>query len=239
MGVQGHLYAGVAGFSYPAWKGGFYPPDAKPADFLRHYAERLPSVELVGVFYRLPAEDVFQRWAAQTPPGFRFGVKMHRRLAVGGDLQLAGAFSERVLALGERLGAVRVQLPETRARDEGFLRFLLDSLDPSIRLAFELPHESWERPEIDRMLGEAGAARVNTLDGGASFRYLRLREPPYEEDALRALAEQLRPLLERGVDVYCYFKHEDDPRGARYAERLLELTSSVEGPGTPPARPSG
>jgi uncharacterized protein YecE (DUF72 family) len=234
--VPGQLYAGVAGFSYPTWKGGFYPPDARPADFLRHYAERLPSVELVGVFYRLPAEDVFRRWAAQTPAAFRFGVKMHRRLAVGGDLSLAGAFSERVAALGDRLGAVRVQLPETRSRDEGFLRLLLDSLDPSLRLAFELPHESWADPGVDGMLEEAGAARVNTLEGQAPFRYLRLREPPYEEEALRELAGRLRPLLEDGIDVYCYFKHEDDPRGTRYAERLLELTGDRD---APPAQPSG
>jgi uncharacterized protein YecE (DUF72 family) len=233
--VRGRLYAGVAGFSYPAWKGGFYPPDARPADFLRHYADRLPSVELVGVFYRLPAEDVFRRWAEQTPAGFRFGVKMHRRLVVGGDISLAGAFSERVRTLGERLGAVRVQLPETRPRDEGFLRLLLDSLDPSIRLAFELPHESWATPEVDRMLREHGAVRVNDLDGEGAFRYLRLREPPYEEAALRELAGRLRPLLEDGIDVYCYFKHEDDPRGARYAERLLELTGDRGAPPPPPS----
>lgn len=234
--MRGHLYAGVAGFSYPAWRGGFYPSDARPAEFLRHYADRLPSVELVGVFYRLPAEDVFRRWAEQTPEAFRFGVKMHRRLAVGGDVSLAGAFSERMLALGERLGAVRVQLPETRARDEGFLRLLLDSVDPAIRLAFELPHESWDDPLVDGMLEEAGAVRVNTLESGGSFRYLRLREPPYEEDELQQLAGQLRPLLDAGVDVYCYFKHEDDPRGARYAERLLELSGDR---GAPPAPPSG
>lgn len=234
--MPGQLYAGVAGFSYPTWKGGFYPPDARPPDFLRHYAERLPSVELVGVFYRLPAEDVFRRWAAQTPAAFRFGVKMHRRLAIGGDLSLAGAFSERVAALGERLGAVRVQLPETRTRDEGFLRLLLGSLDPSLRLAFELPHESWSDPGVDGMLAEAGAVRVNTLEGEAPFRYLRLREPPYEEEALRELAGRLRPLLRDGIDVYCYFKHEDDPRGTRYAERLLELTGDRD---VPPAQQSG
>lgn len=233
--MRGRLYAGVAGFSYPTWRGGFYPPDARPADFLRHYAERLPSVELVGVFYRLPAEDVFRRWAEQTPAGFRFGVKMHRRLAVGGDLSLAGAFSERVLSLGDRLGAVRVQLPETRPRDDGFLQLLLGSLDPSIRLALELPHESWADPGVDLLLEEGGAVRVNALEGDGAFRYLRLREPPYEEVALQELAGRLRPLLDDGVDVYCYFKHEDDPRGARYAERLLELTGY---PGAPPPPPS-
>ena len=234
--VSGRLYAGVAGFSYPAWKGGFYPSDARPTEFLRHYSERLPSVELVGVFYRLPSEDVFRRWAAQTPDDFRFGVKMHRRLAVGGDVSLAGAFSERVLALGDRLGAVRVQLPPTRPRDEGYLQLLLGSIDPSVRLAFELPHESWDDSGVERLLEEAGAVRVNAVGGVGSFRYLRLREPPYEEADLRALASRLRPQLDAGADVYCYFKHEDDPRGAHYAERLLELTV---GPDAPPARPSG
>lgn len=234
--MPGRLYAGVAGFSYPTWKGGFYPPDARPREFLRHYAERLPSVELVGVFYRLPAEDVFRRWADQTPAGFRFGVKMHRRIAVGGDVSLAGAFSERVRALGERLGAVRVQLPETRARDEGFLRLLLGSLEPPLRLAFELPHESWADPGVDLLLEEGGAVRVNVLEGSGAFRYLRLREPPYEEAALEKLAARLRPLLEGGVDVYCYFKHEDEPRGALYAKRLLALTVP---PDAPPAPPSG
>jgi uncharacterized protein YecE (DUF72 family) len=221
--MAGRLYAGVAGFSYPAWRGGFYPTDARPSDFLRHYASRLPSVELVGVFYRLPAEDVFRRWAAQTPAGFRFGVKMHRRLAVAGDLALAGTFSERVLALGDRLGAVRVQLPSTRPRDEGFLRLLLDSIDPSIRLALELPHESWSARAVDDALVAAGAVRVNVLEADAGFRYLRLREPPYDDAALDVLAGRLRPLLAEGIDVYCYFKHEEDPRGAGYAERLLEL----------------
>ena len=224
--MGGTLYAGVAGFSYPAWKGGFYPSDAKPADFLALYAQRLPSVELVGVFYRLPSEEVFRRWAAATPATFRFGVKVHRRIAVAGDVSLAGTFSERVRALDERLGPVRVQLPDGRPRDDGFLRLLLDSFDPVLRVALELPHESWSDPRVDELIAEAGAARVNELTGEAQFRYLRLREPPYEDASLIELAERMRPLLASGVDIYCYFKHEDDPRGAGYAERLLELTST-------------
>ena len=56
----------------------------------------------------------------------------------------------------------------------------------------------------------------------ASFRYLRLREPPYSDQALREWAERLRPLLDGGVDVYTYFKHEDEPTAPAYAARLLE-----------------
>ena len=65
--------------------------------------------------------------------------------------------------------------------------------------------------------------RVNSLEGEAPFRYLRLREPPYDDDMLRAWAGRLRPLLDGGIRVYCYFKHEDEPTGPLFARRLLEL----------------
>ena len=67
---------------------------------------------------------------------------------------------------------------------------------------------------------------VNALEGEAPFRYLRLREPPYDDADLAGWAERLRPLLDEGVRVYCYFKHEDEPTGPLYAERLLELLNS-------------
>jgi len=33
-------------------------------------------------------------------------------------------------------------------------------------------------------------------------------------------------LLDDGVRVYCYFKHEDEPTAPLYAARLLELAAS-------------
>ena len=64
---------------------------------------------------------------------------------------------------------------------------------------------------------------MNALESDAPFRYLRLREPPYSDDDLRDWAAKLRPLLDDGVRVYCYFKHEDEPTGPAYAARLVEL----------------
>ena len=228
------LYAGTSGFSYPSWRGGFYPDRAKPSDFLRLYAARLPSVELNATFYRLPSEEQLQRWAADTPRGFRFAVKMSRPFTHVGELSLIGTFCERVQALGERLGPILVQLPPSRKRDDGFLLLLLDSLDPELRYAVEFRHESWDAPGVAAALDARGVARVGSLEGAAPCRYLRLRDPPYEDEALSALAERLRSLLARGIDAYCYFKHEDDPRGAFYAERLLDLVGS-----RPPACEAG
>ena len=206
-------YVGTSGWSYPSWKPGFYPPDAKPADFLRHYAERFPTVELNTTGYRLPAEQQFERWAAVTPEGFRFAPKLNAY-----RLSDIGTFEERVRRLGDRLGPSRVLVGS--ARDEGFLQLALGSFDPALRIAFDFRHESWE--EIETPLPE-NAVRVNALDATARFRYLRLREPPYDEEELRAWAHRIRALVDDGVDVYCYFRHEDEPAAPRYAERLLQL----------------
>jgi uncharacterized protein YecE (DUF72 family) len=217
------LYVGTSGFSYPSWKPAFYPPEAKPADFLRLYAERLPSVELNATFYQLPSEERLAGWAEQTPPDFRFAIKMNRRITHFGRAELLPTFCERVHMVGERLGPILVQFPPSRTRDDGLLRLYLDSLDPELQYAFEFRHESWQG--VDDQLAEAGVARVGSLEGGARFRYLRLREPPYDEDKLAEWAERLRPLLEEGIAVYCYFKHEDEPSAPLYAQRLLELMS--------------
>ena len=205
------LYVGTSGWSYPTWKPGFYPADARPPDFLRHYAERFATVELNTTGYRLPREELFERWAEQTPPGFRFAPKLnaHRRA----DL---GTFAERVGLLGERLGPIRAVV--TAARDEGLLTLVLGSFDPSLSLAMDLRHESWDGIEAEL---PPNAVRVNALEGDASFRYLRLREPPYDEQALRTLAERIDPLLAAGIRVYCYFKHEDEPTAPEYAAKLL------------------
>lgn len=220
------LYAGSSGFSYPSWRGGFYPEEARPEDFLRHYASRLPSVELNTTFYRLPAEEQFERWAAQTPPGFRFAVTMSRRVTSFGRVEGLDAFSQTVRRLGERLGPVRIKVPQ--ARDDGFLRLLLDSLDPELQVALDFRHPSWTAPDVDERLDAGGIARVDSLAGAAAFRYLRLREQPYGERELAQWAARLRPLLAEGLEVYCYFKHEDAPDAPRDAGRLLELAENVD-----------
>jgi uncharacterized protein YecE (DUF72 family) len=209
------LYVGTSGWSYPSWKPAFYPADAKPAEFLGHYAERLRAVELNTTGYRLPAEEQFERWAAQTPPGFQFAPKLNAFRSTD-----VATFEERVRRLGDRLGPVRALIGY--ARDEGMLSLLLGSVSPELRIAFDFRHGSWEGIETEL---PPNAVRVDDLAADAPFRYLRLREPPYDERALRGWAERLRPLVAEQVDLYVFFKHEEEPSAPRYAERLLELLS--------------
>jgi hypothetical protein len=103
------------------------------------------------------------------------------------------------------------------ARDEGVLELLLGSLDPTLKLAFDLEHPSWAG--IEERLALAGAVRVNDLDHPAPFRYLRRREPPDE-----AFAATIRALEE---PVYVYFRHDESPTAPAYAAQLRALLSEA------------
>ena len=208
------VHVGTSGWAYPSWKPGFYPAGTDSKQFLGFYASRFDTVELNTTGYRLPAEEQFRRWAEQTPPGFEFAVKLP-----GNRAQTVGTFSERVRALGDRLGPVRVTL--VSARDDGMIELLLDSLDPELRLAFDLQHPSWDG--IEERLAQAGAVRVNDVEHEAPFRYLRFREPPYSEDDVRGHAELIRTLRE---PVYAYYRHEDEPAAPAYAEQLRALLTT-------------
>jgi uncharacterized protein YecE (DUF72 family) len=204
------VHVGTSGWSYPSWKPAFYPAGTGSKEFLRVYAERFSTVELNTTGYRLPGEEQFARWAEQTPAGFTFAPKL-----AGNRPRLLAEFG-RVRALGDRLGPIRVQL--ISARDEGMIELILGSLGPELQLAFDLAHPSWDG--IEPRLAEAGAVRVNDLDHVAPFRYVRFRDPPYDDEALREWADRLRTV---DVPLYAYFRHEDEPTAPAYARRLLEL----------------
>ena len=198
------IHVGTSGWSYPSWRSGFYPAGADPNTFLGFYAERFDTVELNTTGYRLPAEEQFKRWAAQTPDGFTFAVKMPLT-----RLDRVATFVERVDALGDRLGPVRIVVEA--ARDEGLLAFLHGSLPPELQLAYDFRHESWD--------GDDGVVRVNDFEA-EPFRYIRMRQPPYSDDDLRDLAGRLRP------PAYVFFRHEDAATAPDYAARLLALVEA-------------
>jgi len=217
------LRVGASGFSFASWKPGFYPAGTKQGDFLAHYAGELSTVEINNSFYKLPTVETFASWAATVPDGFRFAVKAPRAVTVCGRVDFAGDLNARVRSLGDRLGPLLVRLADKRERDDAFLASLLDAIDDDLDVALDLRDPSWDgiEPELERW----GAVRVNQLDGAAGFRYLRMRDPPYDDAALEAAAATVRGLLDGGLDVYCYFRHEDEPTAPAYAARLRELVS--------------
>jgi uncharacterized protein YecE (DUF72 family) len=195
------IKVGTSGWSYPSWRPGFYPEGLQPVEFLGFYAQRFETVELNSTGYRLPSADQFRRWADAVPDGFEFSVKLPLV-----RLDRVTSFLERVLALGDRLGPVRIVYEGPR--DDGTLSFVQGSIPEDVRIAWDFRDESWDEVE--------GVVRVNDPDA-ESFRYLRLREPPYSDDDLQAVATSVRD------PAYIYVRHEDEPTAPATAERLRLL----------------
>jgi uncharacterized protein YecE (DUF72 family) len=59
----------------------------------------------------------------------------------------------------------------------------------------------------------------------ADFVYARLRKSEYSPEERSEIAARVNRQLAGGRDVYCFFKHEDTPAGALYAEELLRADS--------------
>ena len=206
------IRVGTSGWSYPSWRPGFYPAALAPERFLGFYAERFDTVELNTTGYRLPAAAQFARWADAVPDGFRFAPKLALRRR--GQL---GGFLERVAGLGDRLGPVRVTLEGERTPElEAALR---EAAADGVALARDPRHASWEGFDAPVRVGDPDAE---------PFRYLRLRDPPYAEEELVAIAAALRP------PAYVYFRHEQEPSAPAYAARLLELLSAAPPPAPGP-----
>ena len=233
--ATGRLFCGTSGFSYKEWRGGFYPEKMHQSKFLSHYASRLNAVEINYTFWRLPPAGTLQTWVEETPEGFVFSVKTHQRITHFDRLAVT-SFVETFfkvidpLRVMNRLGPVLVQVPPNLQIDLDRLINFLAVVPEEVRLAIEFRHKSWFCDLVYDLLQSRHAALclaesdklvtppVITTD----FVYFRLRKEAYaaeERDEIHAKASELR---KAGKDVYIYFKHEDTPAGALYAEDLLQ-----------------
>jgi len=158
------LRVGTSGWSYPNWRGLFYPPGLKPADWLGFYARQFATVELNASFYRLPTPAMVERWAAVTPPGFLFAVKAWRIITHEKRLEDCqetwAQFLARIEPLGGKLGPILFQLPPRFPADPARLARFLALLPSGHRYAFEFRDPSWWQDEVYALLEGRGAAFV-------------------------------------------------------------------------------
>lgn len=228
------LYCGTSGFAYPTWKPDFYPADVPASKFLSYYSGRLNAVEINYTFRRLPSRSTMENWIKTTPPGFVFPVKAHMRITHIQRLkrsEFTDVFFQAIdpLRTAGKLGPVLFQLPPALHCDQAVLADFLPSLPKDIRCAFEFRHESWLCAPVYSLLEKYGVALCLAESEKlvvpevitANFVYSRLRKPEYSVEDRQEIASRVEHLLETGRDVYVFFKHEDTPAGALYAEELL------------------
>ena len=229
------LRVGTSGFAYPSWKPDFYPAKLPAKRFLEHYATRLNAVEINYTFRQLPKATTLENWIAATPEGFTFVCKAHQRITHIQRLresEFTALFFRAIdpLRATRRLGPVLFQLPPNMKADVALLGAFLRKLPGDIRCAFEFRNKTWlvdkiyqllEQHKVALCLAESETFEVPEVVT-ADFVYVRLRKEDYSLEEREEVAKRVRRQLAEGRDVYCFFKHEETPAGARYAEELRE-----------------
>lgn len=211
------IRVGTSGWSYPSgrgtWNGVFYPPRGtrgfRAADELPYYAEHFDTVEVNSTFYRPPAATTSARWAAVTPPGFEFSVKLHQKfthtMAVGRGAAPAPDGAARAaplprptredvdefrhglepLARSGKLGAVLAQFPPGFHHADESLAYLERLLETfrDYPMAVELRHRSWSDSARDT---------TEVLDRHQSA-WVQIDEPKFR----LSIRQDLAPNIER------------------------------------------
>ena len=229
-----NLYVGTSGYSYKEWKGSFYPDKLPAKQMLKYYGEHFRTVEINYTFKRLPTAAVLKTWTDAVPADFRFALKApewitHRkRLKDAGDM-LAN-FLEVADKLKRRLGPLLFQLPPNFKKNAPRLQTVLELLPAKRRAAFEFRHASWFDDEVFQLLRDHNVALCIAdadddlevpLVGTADWGCLRLRRPDYDDAALKKWWKQIRK--HDWSDAYVFFKHEEEGKGPKFAQRFLKL----------------
>ena len=236
------LYSGTSGFAYPSWKPDFYPQKLPSAKFLSCYSQRLNAVEINYTFRRLPSASTLEKWVAETPQGFLFPLKAHMRITHILRLkpsEFTEVFFKAIdpLRSARRLGPVLFQLPPAMKCDPALLSDFLATLPRELRYAFEFRHASWladpiyallEQHRIALCLAESDKLVVPEVIT-SDFVYSRLRKDDYSAEERQEVGSRVEQLLAKEKDVYVFFKHEETPAGALYAEELLQRFPEASG----------
>jgi uncharacterized protein YecE (DUF72 family) len=231
------ILVGTSGYNYPEWKGSFYPSDLPAAKMLPYYASKFPTVEINYTFYRMPTPKLIAGWRAQVPPEFRFTLKApkrithDKRLRAGEVAESVSGFLTAASELGPQLAALLFQLPPNLKKDLGLLNEFLALLPPKTTAAFEFRNASWLEDDVFEALRARNIAlciadsetRDTPIVATAEYAYLRLRDEGYGDAEIAQWTATAKQLSERATDVFVYFKHEDEGKGAAFGQQMMTL----------------
>ena len=229
-----NVLAGTSGFSFPEWKGSFYPEDIAAKDMLRYYAERFPTVEINNTFYRLPKAPVLEGWTKEVPKDFRFVLKCSQFITHVKRLKEPAAplkvLFDVIDVLGPQLGAALFQLPPNMQKDVARFSEFLAALPKGKRIAIEFRHATWFDDEVFALLRQAGVALcvadtgeepVAPLVATTDWGYVRLRREKFTDRELKAWVQRIGE--QPWTDAYVFLKHEEEGIGPKLATKIMKL----------------
>ena len=244
--MRGRIRIGIGGWTYPPWRGSFYPPDLPQRRELEYASRRFQAIEINATFYGRQSPKSWDAWAKAVPSEFQFAVKGSRYCVTRPKLADAGEglgiyFAQGMHALGDRLGPILWMLAARRSFDREdiaqFLALLPTKLDGiPLRHAIEPRHESFRDPKFFDLCRDHDVAVVFGDDdefpcieaNTASFAYARLQrmreeiDTGYDRGAIAGFAEQAQRWSAEGRDSYIFMINGAKLRAPAAAKALAE-----------------
>jgi uncharacterized protein YecE (DUF72 family) len=225
---EGTVRIGIGGWTYPAWRGVFYPDKLPHSKELEYASRQLSAIEINATFYGRQKPKSWETWEKTVPDLFQFAIKGSRfcvtrsRLCEGAE-GIGNFLAQGFTALGPKLGPILWQFAPRRKFDPediaGFIDLLPEKLDGiALRHAIEPRHESFRDERFFELCRNRDIAIVvedsdeyPTIEADtASFSYARLQrmceEIPtgYDAAALDAFAAKARHRRKDGRDAYIF-----------------------------------
>lgn len=240
------IYIGCAGWSIPRRHVEHFATDGS---HLERCAGRFNAVEINSSFYRAHRPQTYAKWAACVPDQFRFAVKIPKRITHEQkliDVTSLETFINEVTSLGDKLGALLVQLPPSLAFDYKVVSefFVILRIHFSGYVVCEPRHPTWFASEAEKLLVDFKVARVAAdpapveeaaVSGGwDGLIYYRLHGSPrmyysiYTDKYLESLAGTLHKSAARGVPTWCIFDNTAMDAATINALQMMELLCKRE-----------
>ena len=225
---EAQIRIGVGGWTYPPWRGVFYPDKLPQRQELEYASSHLGAIEINATFYGRQSPKSWAAWEKVAPEGFQFAIKgsrfcvMRSKLAETGE-GLAGFFAQGFAALGPKLGPILWQFAPRRKFDRDDIAAFIDLLPEkleglTLRHAIEPRHESFRDDKFFGLCRTRNIAVVledsddyptieaDTADFGYA-RFQRMREEVttgYDDAALDGFATRAREWQEASRDCYIF-----------------------------------
>ncbi len=230
---------GTAGWAIPRDAASAFPADGTS---LERYAARFNCAEINSSFHRPHRDAMWQRWRESVPSDFRFSVKVPKAITHLAKLidcgEALGEFLDQAHALGDKLGALLVQLPPKLPFDSAIAEAFFADLGErtSAGIACEPRNATWFTSEAGAALAELKVARVAAdpalsataaaPGGWPGLTYWRLHGSPvmYRSSYADRIDEYAQQLRSSAAPAWCIF---DNTASSAATGDALALTAAL------------
>lgn len=244
---------GIGGWTYPPWRGEFYPADLPQKRELEYAARTFSAIEINATFYGRQKPASWKAWAEAVPDGFQFAVKGSRFVVTRPKLADAGEgignfLAQGLTALGDKLGPILWMLAARRRFDRedmaAFLKLLPRKHDGiALRHVIEPRHDSFRDEAFFTLCRDHDVAIVHGDDDEfplieadtASFAYARLQRmreevaTGYDGKTLDSFAQLAKKWRKDGRDSYIFMINGAKVRAPDAAQALQERLGIARG----------